>query len=119
MSKKSEFIKYVRELRAVASDEVLISEEAQAYWDALCSGADTSKPTFTDNGKLIMKYLQELPDGTPPMKAKDIAEGMFIGSRAVSGAMRKLVTDGYVEKIGENPVMYSITDAGKEVIIED
>ena len=36
-------------------------------------------------------------------------------SRTVSGAMRKLVTDGYVEKIGTSPVVYSVTQAGREV----
>ena len=37
---------------------------------------------------------------------------MNITSRTASGAMRKLVTDGYVEKMGENPVVYSLTDKG-------
>jgi large conductance mechanosensitive channel protein len=52
-------------------------------------------------------------------KAKEIAEGMFISSRAVSGSMRKLVSDGYVEKIGADPVMYLITEKGKNINIED
>jgi predicted transcriptional regulator len=51
-------------------------------------------------------------------KARDIAEGLFINSRAVSGAMRKLVTDGYVEKIGQDPVVYSLTDNGKNIEID-
>jgi predicted transcriptional regulator len=51
-------------------------------------------------------------------KARDIAEGLFISSRAVSGAMRKLVTDGFVEKVGQDPVIYSITDNGKNINIE-
>ena len=118
MSKKSEFVNYVRALRAAAGDEVLISEEAQSYWEALCGGNSDDKPTFTDNGKLIMKYLQELPADAPMMKAKEIAEGMFVSSRAVSGAMRKLVTDGFVEKVGQDPVIYSITDNGKNIDIE-
>ena len=50
-------------------------------------------------------------------KAKDIAEGLFISSRGVSGAMRKLVTDGYVEKVGQDPVIYSLTEKGKIVEI--
>ena len=119
MSKKSEFIDYVRALRAAASDEILISEDAQAYWEALCGGNSDDKPTFTDNGKLIMKYLQELPADAPMMKAKEIAEGMFVSSRAVSGAMSKLVTDGFVEKVGQDPVMYALTDAGRKIKIED
>ena len=50
-------------------------------------------------------------------KAKDIGEGLFISSRAVSGAIRKLVTDGYVEKIGQEPVVYALTEKGKTVEI--
>ena len=52
-------------------------------------------------------------------KAKDIADAMEISSKTVSGAMRKLVTDGYVEKTGKNPVIYNITLKGKEVIFEE
>ena len=118
MSKKSEFIKYVEELMNNLPD-ITMSEDAESYWDALKGANDVEKPMFTDNGKLIMKYLQELPIGTPMMKAKDIAEGMFISSRAVSGAMRKLVTDGFIEKVGQDPVMYSLTDKGRNVKIED
>ena len=47
----------------------------------------------------------------------DIAEKMFVSSRTVSGSLRKLVTDGYVEKLGENPVIYSLTEKGKNVDI--
>lgn len=118
MSKKSEFINYVRALRVAAGDEVLISEDAAAYWGALCGGNSDDKPTFTDNGKLIMKYLQELPVDAPMMKAKEIAEGMFVSSRAVSGAMRKLVADGFVEKVGQDPVMYILTEKGKTITFE-
>ena len=50
-------------------------------------------------------------------KSRDIAEGLFIASRAVSGAMRKLVTDGYVEKVGQDPVVYTLTELGKNIEI--
>lgn len=121
MSKKDEFISYVEDLMDYAKkmDIPPMSENAEAYWKALKGKAEEDKPMFTDNGKLIMKYLQELPEGAPMMKAKEIAEGMFISSRAVSGAMRKLVTDGFVEKVGQDPVMYSLTDAGRSIKIED
>lgn len=115
MSKKSEFIEYVEKL--VKEEEM--SENAREFWEALKNIKENEKPTFTDNGKLIMKYLQELPEGSPMMKAKEIAEGMFVSSRAVSGAMRKLVTDGFVEKVGQDPVMYILTEKGKNINIED
>ena len=119
MSKKSEFIDYVKALISSQEEPIEPSEDAKSYWEALCGGNTEDKPTFTDNGKLIMKYLQDLPADAPMMKAKEIAEGMFVSSRAVSGAMRKLVTDGFVEKVGQDPVMYALTDAGRKIKIED
>ena len=53
------------------------------------------------------------------VSARDVAEGLFISSRAVSGAMRKLVSDGYIEKMGQDPVIYSLTEKGKNIKIED
>ena len=117
MSKKQEFIKFVNEL-IVAAPAVEPNEDAALYWAAFC-GLDENgeKPLFTDNGKLILKFLQEHQD-TPMWKARDIAEGLFISSRAVSGAMRKLVTDGFVEKVGQDPTIYSLTDNGKTITVE-
>lgn len=93
-------------------------EDVCMYWDALKGKAETEKPMFTDNGKLILKYLQQHSE-TPMWKAKDIGEGLFISSRTVSGAIRKLVTDGFVEKVGQDPVIYVITEKGKNIEIED
>ena len=50
--------------------------------------------------------------------AKAIAEGMGVSSRSVSGAIRKLVNDGFVEKVSTDPVLYSITAKGIEVTID-
>ena len=118
MSKKQEFINYVNELIAAAGPSVQPTEDASLYWSAFC-GLDENgeKSLFTDNGKLIIKFLQDNID-TPMWKARDIAEGLFINSRAVSGAMRKLVSDGYVEKVGQNPVIYSMTENGKNIEID-
>ena len=116
MSKKSEFINFIE---SQIDDWSEASEEAQAYWEAFRGKEEVDKPLFTDNGKLILKYLQDHQTDMPMGKAKDIGEGLFISSRAVSGAIRKLVTDGYVEKIGQDPVVYSLTEKGKTITIED
>ena len=76
------------------------------------------KPELTDNGKLILKYMQDHPE-TITWKAKDVAEGLFISSRTVSGSMRKLVTDSFAEKVSEQPVIYTLTEKGKNYKIED
>jgi DNA-binding MarR family transcriptional regulator len=115
MTKKQEFIEFVKDYMAECKDEM--SENVRLYWEAFCNTQENEKPAFTDNGKLILKFLQDNQQ-TAMWKAKDIGEGLFISSRMVSGAMRKLVTDGYVEKVGENPVIYSLTENGKNIEIE-
>ena len=120
MSKKQEFIKYVDDLMDYTRkmDIPPMNEEAQMYWEAFTSQKEVDKPIFTDNGKLIVKFLQDNPE-VPMWKARDIAEGLFISSRAVSGAMRKLVTDGFVEKVGQDPVIYALTEKGKNIEISE
>lgn len=114
MTKKDEFIKYVEDL--IDGNYYEMSENVRLYWEAFKGKVEEDKPLFTDNGKLILQYLQD-NQSTPMWKAKDIAEGMFVSSRTVSGAMRKLVSDGYVEKVGQDPVIYSLTEKGKAVEI--
>ena len=119
MSKKQEFISYVKDLIDATSEHpVPMSDEARLYWEAFCGTNEPEKPLFTDNGRLILKYMQDnQQEGM--WKARDIAEGLFISSRAVSGAMRKLVTDGFVEKVGQEPTIYSLTDNGKNIKIDE
>lgn len=117
MSKKQEFIDFVKKMM----DELNIgpdnmTENVSLYWSAFCGTDDVEKPTFTDSGKLIIDFLQKNPS-TLMWKARDIAEGLFISSRTVSGAMRKLVSDGFVEKVGTEPVIYSLTEIGKNIEI--
>lgn len=112
MSKKSEFVKYVEEL--INETNIEMNEEAKIYWESFRTVEDKEKPAFTDNGKLILQCLKDHPD-VNKWKAKDIAETLFVSSRTVSGAIRKLVTDGYVEKIGQEPSVYMITEKGKNV----
>lgn len=116
MSKKTEFIEYVKNV----IDEEEMNEDARTYWLALLNGEDkvSEKKKFTDNGKLILTYLQNENSDTP-MKSKDIAEQIGISSRSVAGAMKKLITDGWVEAVGDSPKLYVITEDGKNIKIED
>ena len=115
---KKEFIDFLNALMEASPDVVKekMNDNVKAYIDALIDKKG-EKPALTDNGKMVLKYLQNAEPGL--YKAKDIADGLFVASRNVSGAMRKLVSDGFVEKMGESPVLYSITEKGKEFIIED
>lgn len=115
MSKKQKFIDCIEEALFSKVDLTEIDPDVLSYWEALKGTKDTEKPVFTDNGKLVMEYLKSLPEGSPALKSREIAEALFVSSRTVSGAMRKLVTDGFVEKIGQDPVMYTLTEQGKNI----
>ena len=117
MSKKSKFIEFVEDGLMSKINVNEIDQDVLSYWEGLKGATDVEKPMFTDNGKLIMEYLKGLPEGAPAQKSKDIAEALFISSRSVSGAMRKLVTDEFVEKIGQDPILYSLTEKGKNIEI--
>ena len=122
MSKKESFIKEVEAMISLTggTPEKLFSSDALDFWNGLQMTGDGGKPQFTDNGKLVLQYMQnnkELHNNL--FKAKDIGEGLGISSRTASGAMRKLVSDGYVEKLGESPVVYSLTEAGINVNFDE
>lgn len=92
-------------------------EDILNFWSILKNIEEKEKPLFTDNGKLILNYLKN-NDTSKSWKAKDIAEGLSISSRTVSGSLRKLANDGFVEKIGKDPVIYVLTNKGKNIIID-
>lgn len=116
MSGKEEFINYVNELKKESRLEM--TEKASLFWEALKTAGYEEKPLFTENGRKILKHLKEHQE-TNMWKAKDIAEDLFIQSRSVSGAMRKLVNDNYVEKLGKDPIIYTLTEKGRNVKIEE
>ena len=113
MSQKTEFINYVAGL----IENNPMSDEAKAYWDVFSNTPEVEKPLLTDNGRLVLGYMQKKEIGET-ITAKALAEEIFASSRTVSGAMRKLVTDGFVEKVGQDPVYYSITEKGKNITID-
>lgn len=81
---------------------------------AMFKGGNGSK-TFTENGLKILKCMKENCEKYINIfKAKEIGELLFMTPRSVSGSMKKLIADGYVEKVGANPVAYGLTNLGKE-----
>ena len=122
MNKKELFVMMVEAFLEKGTVEGTLStsqlDEAIAYFNAFKSTQDkkADKPQFTDNGKLMLKAMIENNEERANMfSAKQIAEYAFITSRQVSGAIRKLVADGYCEKVGQDPIIYSLTDLGKQI----
>jgi len=124
MTKKEKFIEEIGSLmkEAQACSEITfegLSSDAMDFWNSLMATEKTTVK-FTENGKLILKYMQENETlNNNLFKAKEVGEGLNISSRTASGAIRKLVNDGYVEKLGSNPVVYSLTTLGKETNPDD
>ena len=115
---KQEFIEFINALME-ANPEVVkekLTPNVQAYLNALMDNSE-EKPVLTDNGKQILMYMREHSDQTM-WKAREIAIGLFISSRGVSGSLRKLVNDGFVDKIEGSPVIYSLTEKGKTFEID-
>jgi len=109
---KKEFLDFIKELMEHDKQftESIITENIEAYLKILETEKET-KNEITDNGKIVLKYMQD--NDVKLGKAKDMAEGMGLSSRTVSGTLRKLVADGFVEKVSKDPVVYAITEKGK------
>jgi len=112
MSKKQAFIDYVRPLFESIDDSV--PDEAWDFWKALIAEKSSEKPPFTENGKLILQFFKD-NQSVETWKTKDVAEALGLSSRSVAGSSRKLVTDGYLEKVGSDPIFYMLTEKGKNV----
>lgn len=114
---KREFLDFITKLMEhdEAFTKSIISDDIANYIKIL-EDDNAGKPEITDSGKIILKYMQD--NDIKLGKAKDIANGLGISSRAVSGALRKLVSDGFAEKVSKEPVVYAITEKGKNYNID-
>lgn len=93
-----------------------LSIPAQEYLEGLKSNPNEIMGSIkiTDNGIKILKSMQDNNDKYMNIfKSKELGELLFMAPRSVSGSMKKLIADGLVEKVGVNPVAYSLTDLGK------
>lgn len=77
--------------------------------------AEIGKTAFTEKGRKILITMQENQEKYMNIfSSKTIGELLFMAPRSVSGSMKKLIADGYIVKVGANPVSYGLTDMGKE-----
>lgn len=90
---------------------------AQEFFKELKEDKNTS-PVLTENGKKVLSWMQEnITNMSNLFTSKEIGEALFTSGRSVAGSMKKLVSNGYVEKTGKDPVRYSLTEEGKNLII--
>lgn len=115
--KKDAFLEFVDFLMENCKVPFEMSQDAADYLEALRIGVEEKEKTqLTDNGKMVLLAMRKLDKDM--LRAKEIAEEMFVATRSVSGALRKLVDDGYVEKIGKDPIVYKLTEQGKNINLE-
>lgn len=111
-------IEMTETLRSILEDAVKMYAEDQTkveYIQSILAENDTAAD-LTDKNKTILKWMQEnVTNYNNVFNAKQIGDGLFMSGRSVSGSIRKLVTLGYVEKQGKDPVCYSLTDNGKKL----
>lgn len=121
MNKREIFIKIVDSIvfeNTNISDYGFTDAEINAafeFFDEFKNKKNTSKSSgeLTENGIKILSYMQENKEAVDNMfTAKTIGEGLFISGRSVAGSMKKMIADGYVEKTGQNPIQYSLTETG-------
>lgn len=94
-----------------------IYPNAKEYWDSFKSSKEESDKKITENGKKVLIWMKDNIEKTSNLfTSKEIAEGLFTSGRSVAGAMKKLVADEYVEKQGKDPIKYSLTENGKNLI---
>lgn len=121
MTNKEQFIQEIEELladRCKTFGEDGLSEGARAYFEQLKATPEKEKAPFTENGAKVLIWMQENYESyNNILKAKEIGDGLFCSSRTVSGAMRKLITDGYVSKTEGTPTCYSLTELGINVTV--
>ena len=84
--------------------------EAQTYLESL--KIEKPKKEITEKGAVILKFLQSKPGEL--YSSKMMSEEIGINSKTIAGSLRKLTSDGYVSKAGQNPTMYSISTKGLE-----
>lgn len=117
MNKYEEFVNYFNCLvqnREDLPDTIIeVIEELKLKGESM-----ENKPLFTEIGIQILEYFQKTDKNQ--VKSSDVAEEMGIPARKISGAIRKLVTDGFVKKLtSTSPILYCLTEKGQEFNVEE
>lgn len=120
MTKKEAFIDMVEDLLYPLDIKELSKDDrnrmAFEFFEEFKLNKTKSKMTLTENGAKVLNFMQENKNKyNNVFKAKEIAEGLFVSSHSVSGCMRKLIAENFVEKIGKDPVTYAITEEGLKI----
>jgi predicted transcriptional regulator len=125
MTKKEKFINFIQS-EIFEREDIYMGqcgkdwEDIKNFWSQFLNDKkNSSNSEMTENGSKILKYMQSNEDKYNNLfTSKEIGEGLFMSSRSVSGSMRKIIANGFVEKVGKDPVTYSLTDEGRNKQID-
>lgn len=93
------------------------SPEAMDFYNTL---KEQSNNTFTENGEKILQCMQHNKNNySNGFTSKQLGELLFMSPRSVSGAMKKLINEGYVIKIAITPIAYKLTELGEETVFDN
>ena len=101
---------FLKELNGMQIEDQL-SEEGLIFYKQL---REKTQNSFTENGIKILICMQQNEDKYKVFNSKQLGELLFMPPRSVSGAMKKLLKDGYCRKQATNPITYELTTLGKE-----
>ena len=122
MTDRESFVDYVGRIIEEFDKDITKTthgEQVRRYWKVLLDGEETDK-RVTENGQKILIFMQENEEAMNNIfTSKEIAEALFVSGRSISGSMRKLFGDGYINKEGNNPVKYSLTDLGRNLSLKN
>lgn len=125
MTKKEKFINFIQSEIFEREDIYMRQcgkdwEDIKNFWSQFLNDKkNSSNSEMTENGSKILKYMQSNENKYNNLfTSKEIGEGLFMSSRSVSGSMRKIIANGFVEKVGKDPVTYSLTDEGRNKQID-
>lgn len=109
-------MEFLQEIEGIRSN---LSDAASAFLDELIE-KNKNNPTVTENGRKIIQTMRDNEKAyLGVFTSKQIGEILFMPARSVSGAMRKLIAEQYVEKKSVNPIAYALTDKGKTLQLDN
>ena len=115
MTAKENFISEIEKLLKTNT----INEDAMNYFTEFKNGTVKNSSVITEKGAAVLEYLQGQNDDYI-FSAKMLSEALDMNTRSISGTMRKLAADGYVEKMSTlSPITYKITELGKAFKLDE
>ena len=114
--RKNIFINTVETLFEIMKDydggtiDFTIPDEAIDFFNDYKKGRSSERKEITEKGIAIVLGMRAM--GEDWATAAAIGEQIDMSGKSVSGALKKLITDGYAEKVEGKPAMYRLTEKG-------